>query len=65
MVKQPNETNSVKRVREITKANLPLSCPLPDEQLWNAHPRVYLPIEETSHEVCPYCNAEYVLKDIE
>ncbi|MGE3920456.1 MAG: zinc-finger domain-containing protein [Gammaproteobacteria bacterium] len=48
--------------REITNADLPLSCPMPDQTLWNAHPRVYLPIEETGHEICPYCSTEYVLK---
>ena len=45
----------------ITKADLPLSCPMPQYRLWDAHPRVYLPIEKTGHTVCPYCEAEYVL----
>ncbi len=31
----------------VTKADLPLSCPMPGMYLWNSHPRVYLPIEET------------------
>jgi uncharacterized Zn-finger protein len=46
----------------ISKKDLPLSCPLPSEALWNAHPRVYLPIEESGHEVCPYCGTEYTLE---
>ena len=46
----------------ITKADLPLSCPMPDMRLWDSHPRVYLPIEETGREVCPYCGAEFVLE---
>ncbi len=46
---------------EVTAADLPLSCPLPKFRLWDSHPRVYLPIEETGHAVCPYCDAEYVL----
>lgn len=54
--------NTLKRY-EVTQADLPLSCPMPDMQLWNAHPRVYLPIEETGHAVCPYCDAEYFLND--
>jgi len=29
--------------------------------LWAAHPRVYLPIEETGRAICPYCSVEYVL----
>lgn len=65
MVQPIREINSVKLTREITKENLPLSCPLPADQLWNAHPRVYLPIEETGREVCPYCSTEYILKNAE
>jgi uncharacterized Zn-finger protein len=48
---------------EITRADLPLSCPMPDMKLWSAHPRVYLPIEKTGHAKCPYCGAEYELID--
>ena len=48
---------------EVTKADLPLSCPLPRLRLWDAHPRVYLPIIITGRAVCPYCNAEYTLLD--
>jgi uncharacterized Zn-finger protein len=50
---------------EVKRADLPLSCPRPDEVLWNMHPRVYLPIEdEPSREsVCPYCGARYRLID--
>lgn len=47
---------------EVTKADLPLSCPEEGYRLWDAHPRVYLPIEETGRAVCPYCDAEYILK---
>jgi uncharacterized Zn-finger protein len=36
---------------------------MPGMQLWNSHPRVYLPIEETGWAKCPYCSAEYTLKD--
>ncbi|MBI2779657.1 MAG: zinc-finger domain-containing protein [Gammaproteobacteria bacterium] len=31
--------------------------------LWNSHPRVSLPIEATGKAKCPYCGAEYALKD--
>lgn len=47
----------------ITKQQLPLSCPTDDMVLWNAHPKVYLPIEETGSEVCPYCGSHFILKD--
>lgn len=48
---------------EVTKADLPLSCPSRHMRVWDAHPRVYLPIEEAGKVTCPYCDAEYVLKD--
>lgn len=57
------ETASTKKYYEVTRAELPLSCPSPGMVLWNSHPRVYLPIEEEGKSVCPYCGAEYVLID--
>ena len=56
---------STLRRYEITRADLPLSCPMPKYRLWDAHPRVYLPIEHEGYFVCPYCEAEYSLKDFE
>jgi uncharacterized Zn-finger protein len=48
---------------EVTRADLPLSCPMPGMRLWDAHPKVYLAIEDEAGEsVCPYCGAHYVLK---
>jgi uncharacterized Zn-finger protein len=45
----------------VTPADLPLSCPMPDMYLWNSHPRVYLPVETTGWAKCSYCGAEYTL----
>lgn len=59
---KPLQSNAVKRY-EITSDDLPLHCPMPNMTLWNSHPRVYLPIEETGEAACPYCGAVYVLKD--
>jgi len=56
---EPNAQNRY----EVTRADLPLSCPMPGMSLWNSHPRVYLPIEASGQERCPYCGAVYVLKD--
>jgi uncharacterized Zn-finger protein len=56
------EANAQNRY-EVTRADLPLSCPMPGMTLWNSHPRVYLPIEASGEERCPYCGAVYVLKD--
>ena len=47
---------------EVTQANLPLCCPMENMRIWDAHPRVYLPIEKTGRAICPYCDTEYVLK---
>jgi uncharacterized Zn-finger protein len=54
--------NTRKRV-EISRADLPLSCPLPNQKLYNAHPRVYLPIEDKGEASCPYCGTHFTLID--
>jgi uncharacterized Zn-finger protein len=60
-------TNTAKPTKgdviKVSRADLPLSCPPPDEEVWNMHPRVYLPIEKTGEAVCPYCGARYALSD--
>jgi uncharacterized Zn-finger protein len=48
---------------QVTRADLPLHCPLDGMSLWNSHPRVYLPIEATGKAKCPYCGADFSLKD--
>ena len=58
---KPLQSNAVKRY-EITSKDLPLHCPMPNMSLWNSHPRVYLPIEDSGEAICPYCGAVYVLK---
>lgn len=60
------ETANAQRRYEVTRADLPLACPLPEMTLWNSHPRVYLPIvDDGGRTMCPYCGAEYILKDPE
>lgn len=56
---EPNAQNRY----QVSRAELPLHCPLDGMSLWNSHPRVYLPIEATGTAKCPYCGAEYTLKD--
>jgi uncharacterized Zn-finger protein len=51
------------KVYVVKRADLPLSCPLPEHEVWNMHPRVYLPIEKTGEATCPYCGAHYILED--
>ena len=36
---------------------------MPGMYLWNSHPKVYLPIEESGHAKCAYCGAQYELAD--
>lgn len=57
------ETAAMKRTYEIHRKDLPLSCPTDEMILWNAHPKVYLPIEKTGKEICPYCGSCFILQD--
>ena len=61
MAEQKRQANTGVRY-EVTRSDLPLHCPMDNMTLWNSHPRVYLPIEETGRAKCPYCGAEYILK---
>ena len=47
----------------VGRKDLPLSCPMPGMYLWNSHPKVFLPVEETGEAKCPYCGAAYFLED--
>ena len=57
-----NESRKTERKVEITAADLPLHCPTAEQMVWNAHPRVYLPVEESGEALCPYCGTLYILK---
>lgn len=57
------EKASAQQEYEVTRADLPLSCPMPNQKLWDAHPRVYLAIDKSGEEMCPYCGAHYRLVD--
>lgn len=52
-------------VYEVSWEDLPLSCPTPAMAVWNAHPRVYIPVHRSGREMCEYCGAEFVLRDPE
>ncbi len=47
------------RTVEVTAADLPLYCPTPDMTLWNGHPRVFIPVDQTDEVRCPYCGTLY------
>ena len=56
---QPNAENHY----QVTRADLPLSCPMPGMYLWNSHPKVYPPVEAEGTAKCPYCGASFTLVD--
>ena len=58
--KTPIQANAQSRY-QVTRADLPLHCPMDGMTLWDSHPRVYLPIETTGKAKCPYCGADYEL----
>ncbi|MDQ3185763.1 MAG: zinc-finger domain-containing protein [Pseudomonadota bacterium] len=55
-------TDNKQRQIEIADDDLPLHCPMSSMLLWNSHPRVFLPIENTGEALCPYCGTHYTLK---
>lgn len=57
------QTPSAKREYIVRQSDLPLSCPTEEMELWNAHPKIYLPIEKLGEVVCPYCSARFILQN--
>ena len=55
--------SNAENLYQVTRRDLPLSCPMPGMPLWNSHPKVYLPIEASSKAKCPYCGADFELVD--
>lgn len=60
-VDQELKAANAERVYKVQRSMLPLRCPMPGSYLWNSHPKVYLPIEQTGEAKCPYCGASYEL----
>ncbi|MBB71044.1 MAG: hypothetical protein CMF50_01440 [Legionellales bacterium] len=60
---QGTQRANTKRIYHVSAKDLPLSCPTKDMRVWDAHPKVYLPIEASGKAVCPYCDAEFILED--
>ncbi|MDF1677405.1 MAG: zinc-finger domain-containing protein [Legionellaceae bacterium] len=63
MAKTEQMQSCVNKKQILHQRDLPLSCPSSAAVLWNAHPKVYLPIEKTGEATCPYCGTLYCLKD--
>jgi len=61
---EPLKQANTERHYQVTRADLPLSCPMPGQKVWNSHPKVYLSIVEDGGEsTCAYCGAHYTLRD--
>lgn len=60
--KQTTTSSCTEKMVIVHKQDLPLSCPQQGATLWNAHPKVYLPIESSGQETCPYCGTCYIYK---
>ena len=54
---QPNSQTLV----EVTRDELPSHCPTPDSSLWNSHPRVFIPLDDSPEAKCSYCGTVYRL----
>ena len=50
-----------KKVIKVAKESLPACCPPKEQEHWNLHPRVYLPLK-TGQADCPYCGNHFELE---
>ena len=48
-------------IHYIDESDLPIFCPPKEDQLWNQHPKVYLPISPGEIVCCPYCGNKFSL----
>lgn len=63
MFESPKEPACAQKNYVVHRHELPFSCPTDAMVLWNAHPKVYLPIEQTGQVTCPYCGSHFTLQD--
>lgn len=54
---QPNAQTLV----EVTLDELPIHCPTSDSSLWDSHPRVFIPLNDSPEARCSYCGTVYRL----
>lgn len=57
-----SEQHITQRYIEVTASDLPLACPTPGMSLWNAHPKVVIPLNHGGEARCPYCGTLYKFK---
>lgn len=63
MSTKKKQSESSQKIHVVHRRDLPLSCPTAAMDLMSTHPKVYLPIEQSGIEVCPYCGSRFVLQD--
>ena len=54
--------NTPQRYIEAPAHVLPLPSPRPGPSLWNAHPKVMIPLNHGGEARCPYCGTLYKFK---
>ena len=54
-----NEKNKIVFVPTKTTS---LHCPLPEQEVWSKHPKVYLIMNDQGEVRCPYCSTVYKTK---
>ncbi|WP_223789886.1 zinc-finger domain-containing protein [Marinicella meishanensis] len=54
---------NTEKVYHVKSSDLPISCPTKEMAVWNSHPKVYLPLEQSGEAVCEYCGAKFIVKD--
>lgn len=55
------ESNKEQQSVKVKRSELPAYCPTEAMGLWNSHPRVYIPLDETPEAFCPYCGTRFEL----
>lgn len=58
-----SESPDKNQVIKVSKSELPVHCPTEEMGLWNSHPRVFIPLEESPKGSCPYCGTRFELSD--
>ena len=56
-------TEETQSVIQVSRKDLPLSCPPKDASDWSEHPVVFMDIKKTGEVICKYCGTHYELVD--
>lgn len=61
-MEQSQQAINSERAMKVSASDMPLHCPMEEENAWAMHPRVFLAIkrEDGATIQCPYCGALYV-----